>query len=296
MMYVTKVINPEREIKKRLMAKELESVLQEQIAAKQKVKEEEKRIRLLEEQQEEERWRREREEMEKEKMKYKTVKQSEPSLEVNNAPQEVTALETNEEILKRTPYRKHDVQLLKIRNQMQEKEEKFHKELEKLQSAANTRESIDNQLLHLRSIIVKRPDFSTPIPSFETKASEHYLAPKMDHYTGIGKYGKLHFTNFKKILSSTTMDSVEDSIPRYNKFDTTNFLLGESQMVPWTEPIREKEKMKSKTMNNFTQLKKRKPVSVFSKDKSKVKSTCEKLDDLMREFMAHKRYEDKAIY
>jgi hypothetical protein len=60
-MYVTKVINPEKEVQRKLMAMDLKNALKDQMQANKRKKEEERQARINEDLKAEERWRREKE-------------------------------------------------------------------------------------------------------------------------------------------------------------------------------------------------------------------------------------------
>eukprot|EP01022_Parablepharisma_sp_SALTPOND_P005088 TRINITY_DN121647_c1_g1_i1.p1 TRINITY_DN121647_c1_g1~~TRINITY_DN121647_c1_g1_i1.p1 ORF type:complete len:510 (-),score=50.90 TRINITY_DN121647_c1_g1_i1:129-1658(-) len=307
-MYVTKVINPEKEIKKRLMAKELESALQEQIANKRRAKEEEKKNRIIEELREEEKWLREREEADRQKL----PKAKAEVLQLEEAPAEPQLpssppTQPAPELPKKPPQYIHklEIQLKQIRNEMMEKEKEFHSELEKLKLVANesnnAREAADKQLTQLKDHIVKRPEFSQSLmPSFMVKESARYYGTKHEKNYGVGKYSKLYFTDYNKALSASSRVFNKDEFlakGRYrNKFASENFLPGESQMVPW-KPFEESphSRVKSRTMQDFGQGTGGKSASIaFGKGRGQIKSTYDKLDDLMKEFLSHKSREDRG--
>ena len=249
-MYVTKVINPEREIKKRIMAKQLESELREQIEARKRLKEEEHKNRLLEEREEEEKLRKEREELEQEQKneKLKEMKKSKGIQNEEFLPNEAP-LQTIEIVKPKIAsqdkyqYRKHDMQLARIRNQIVEKEKEFNTELEKLKVVANatnnTGQMFENQLSQLEKCIVNRQQcLPSSIPPFESRTIERYSKAKIDHYTGIGKYGKFYLNNYDKPFAIR-----DEKKGKYNAQD--DYLSGESKLIPF------EDKSKAKTMNTF---------------------------------------------
>jgi len=263
-MFVTKIINPESEVKKKQMAKELEAVLQEQIATKIKRKEEERRIKILEEQHEEERWRREIEEQDKQDIK-------------NEKSQVVTREEpiNGFKHLEELPRNKYEIQLIQLRNEIVEKEKEFNKELEKLKLAASTtnstRQIIENQLSQLKNNILRKHTTNVPKPS------ERYYIPKNENRTGIGSYSKYYFTKHPILRDYSRNENPKED----------NYLPGESLMVPWTEskePLN--TEAKGKTMRSLGESQ-----SIGeSFNGIKNKRTCERLDDLMKEFLINKNY------
>jgi len=319
--FVTKVISPEKELKKRLMAKELESALQEQIANKKRAKEEERKHRIIEEIREEEKWRKEKEEFERENSpKQVSRKENVDILKVENEenkeieepeedriPSSPPSQPPPEPVVEKPKFtHKLDLQLKALQNEMIVKEKEFNQELEKLKNISsdqnNARDNADKQLTYLKDHIVRRENFSTamvPTLGFKQQEAKLHLV-KSEKNSGVGKYSKLYFTDYNKALtfSSRDINNKEDLLNkgRYkNKFGPEHFLPGESQMLPW-KPFEESPKMriKARTMQDFvfSASTAGKTINTAPKGRTVMKSTYEKLDDLMKEFLSHKKRED----
>eukprot|EP00826_Nyctotherus_ovalis_P065666 TRINITY_DN9656_c0_g1_i2.p1 TRINITY_DN9656_c0_g1~~TRINITY_DN9656_c0_g1_i2.p1 ORF type:complete len:278 (-),score=69.03 TRINITY_DN9656_c0_g1_i2:130-963(-) len=276
-MYVTRVINPEREVKKKQMAKELEAILQSQITAKIQRKEEERRKRILEEQQEETRWLREQE-MENQKARAQNIEaDSQPEPQPVSKPAQPDSLK----VLERPLYSKHDMQLTQIKNQIMEKQKEFESELEKLKTVTNATSStgkmIEDQLAQLRTAILTK---TTTL----SKSSERHYTPN------IGKYGKLHFT--KHWATSAVLNSRDHLQKPHEDPGEEKYLPGESQMLPWSEseePL--SGKAKGRTMKGYVREGRDKFIGVSLTEGNEQRTEYKGLDDLLNEFLINKRNE-----
>lgn len=271
-MYVTRVINPEREARKKQMAKELEAILQSQIAAKIQRKEEERRRRILEEQQEEARWLKEQE-MEARKAKAQDIEaESQTTSKPAQPDSSKTLKESNPlKVLERPLYSKHDMQLTRIKNQILEKQKEFESELEKLRTVTNATSStgkmIEDQLAELKATILTK---STAAP----KSSERHYAPS------IGKYGKLHFT--RHWAASAVLNSRDRLLGRCENPREEKYLPGESQMLPWSES---EELFGGEAKGRTMGREKSGGIYLGNKQRTEYRG----LDDLLNEFLTNKR-------
>ena len=317
-MYVTRVINPEKEVQKRVMAKELDSALQEQIANKKRAKEEEKKNRRIEELKEEAKWLKEREEFDRANLPKSRPQnvdileikadavadlQKTPSSPPSQPPDPEPILPKEAEVEKPKFTHKLDMQLKKLQNEMLEKEKEFNMELEKLKmissQSTNARDAADKQLDSLKDHIVRHPAFTNTsfVPSLGFKAdSIKQRFQRGESNSGIGKYSRFYFTDYKKTLAtySASFAGGNDDLLEKKRYRSKpigdNFLAGESQMLPW-RPYEDSPKMK--TTQDFTSAPGSKTINILSKGRISGKSTYETLDDLMKEFLSQKKREDK---
>ncbi len=219
---------------------------------------------------------------------------------------------------------KLDLQLRKLQTEMQAKEKEFHTELEKLKLISNegynAQEAADKQLAELKDHIIKRQSDSAmafgyqnvtrlaPTLGFKPEVRYHWSKSSEKAY-GMGKYSRLYFTDYNKTLavSSRSPANTKDDLlgkkwhPK-PKLAGDGFLAGESQMVPW-HPVEDSPqgRIKARTMQDFVPKTSKDSMAssvvnkpLLAKGRGNTKSTCEKLDDLMKEFLSHKKREDSA--
>ncbi len=344
-MYVTRVINPETEIKKKQQAKELECVLQAQIEAKKRMKEEERRNRITEELREEERWKRERQlereamEKEKEREKEKAKKEKEKEKTTEKKPTEEDRTEnepviqqrrqepgpdptiTPEQLVSAAPQGHKvekvdwtakfrtgqqapelDLQLKQLHTEMMEKEREFHGELEKLRQVAfdtsNARDATSRQLSQLQATIVTRTHEiastyrTDPLLRYSLAAVPRAAENKYTASTGMhmGRYSRFYFTDYNKAMgfqAGAKLASRDELATRKRyqpRFGPESFLPGESRMLPWRNRGEAKSKPESKRVAEAGD-------AGAGRSQNLKKTVCERLDELMNEFLSQKEEE-----
>lgn len=238
--YVTKVINQENAVKKKLMANELSSALKEQMAIKKLRKEEEKKKKIADDIKYEEKFKRQEEALEAERRRLigkgrnnLESKDLEEMARVNERAQQEQRVEQLEE-MPIEPYQqiiqqaneppqdvnwtdkylaeRHidhalDMQLKQLQNEMLDREKAFSSELERLKQVASSsksnREEAERKLTMLKDHIMHKPE-----------NSETYS------YKSDAKFGIHPFrTTFEKTLNTEK----RESIGRFSKLYFTDY-------------------------------------------------------------------------
>jgi len=211
-MYVTKVIDIEEGVRKKLMANELKLELQKQIDAKNKETQKYSPNKLKEKQ----RLLNKMEELNKRAILSKEQR-------VNDQP------------IQKDTHNIFDTRLKQIENELIQKEKAFNMELEKLRYRDdNIQKTINYNLLSLKNHIIGKSNATT------------------SESCGLGNYGKLYFNDYKNINQfsfQTNKDRIPQRV-KTEKFAKEDLLDNESELIPYIESPISKPKSRSHVQYN----------------------------------------------
>ncbi len=272
-MYVTRVINPETEVRRKLMAKELADALQDQIASNRRKKEGERAQRIADEIKEEERYKKLFKTPERKVGRAKARVQEEPD-PAPPAPNEdaavAAAAEPSDESLPASqptaeskpkhkedssnlPDAGFDFQLKQLQRELLVRDQDFQNELTRLRQYARAtstvRDQTEHELVMLRERIGKKRDpFFAVQPSFVRQQNQNDELDAEDSYElrhrkkyrspqreerGLSRFGKMHFTDYKPIMGRQKLRREEPAEEQNWKHDPEEALMGDSHMIPW---------------------------------------------------------------
>jgi len=298
--YVTRVIAPEEEVKRKMRAKELSDILKMQMQQKKEREAKEKKERVQRELEEEEFFNNQFKELEKHKsitrvnpnvMSHQNLPRATPEvIETPKKPiireEPKTSFEREHGVTEREPYERrilpvtfdvplkeyriphYDNELERLHRELDEKNMEFNNTLNKLKdnffNISNSKSNIERELNSVKSYIKKKPEYDDYFDIL--KNSSYFQLPAAYKRTeiGMGRYSKFYFTAYNPQISKLHPKKTTKPKP----------LEGESRLISWKETIE-----KAKTIYNPNK-------------QDIIKDKYNTLDDLINGFLSDVHTED----
>jgi hypothetical protein len=273
-LYVTRVIAPEEEVKRRVRAKELADILKMQMQQKKEREAREKKEEMQKDIDAEERFNKQFKEPEKHiginrvnpnVMSFPSLPRVAP--EVIETPKKPVIKEESRSSFERKygtserePYERqifpvtssvpleieykipyYDNELQKLQRELHEKNIEFNNTLYKLKddffSISNSKSNIEKELNAVKNYIKKQPEYNGNFNTLNTSSHIQLPAIYKRREKGMGRYSKFYFTAYKPLVNKT----------HFNKTTKPKLLEGESRLVAWKETTERARTVDKKT-------------------------------------------------